>query len=332
MISLAEVQARLRAIWRPELYHGHGKTQNYFEGWYFKMVDETRRQPVAIIPGIFLGKRGRDTHAFIQVLDGRSAHGQYHRFPADSFQCDPRNFSVKIGRNHFSASSIRVDIPSPRRIQAEVQFGHLHPWPVSLLSPGIMGPFALLPRMQCYHGVLSMDHSLTGSVHILDAEVDMDGGRGYIEKDWGRGFPTAWIWMQCNHFDSEATSLTLSVATVPWMLTSFRGFIIGLLHRGKLHAFTTYNGARLRHIDVSDEHISITVSRSNSEMDVKMKRTAGGTLRSPEGESMQERVTESMQSRVQVRLRTGKTTVYEGEGWPAALETTGDIRPGNGAA
>ncbi|WP_243392439.1 MULTISPECIES: tocopherol cyclase family protein [unclassified Mesotoga] len=31
--------------------------------------------------------------------------------------------------------------------------------------------------------------------------IDLTGGKGYIEKDWGRSLPDAWIWMQSNNFD-----------------------------------------------------------------------------------------------------------------------------------
>ena len=33
--------ANLRAIWRPEMYHGNGKTKDFFEGWYFKSEVDT---------------------------------------------------------------------------------------------------------------------------------------------------------------------------------------------------------------------------------------------------------------------------------------------------
>ncbi|MCX5971890.1 MAG: hypothetical protein NTV14_10395 [Coprothermobacterota bacterium] len=29
---------RLYSIWRPEMYHGFGHKQGFFQGWYFKLV------------------------------------------------------------------------------------------------------------------------------------------------------------------------------------------------------------------------------------------------------------------------------------------------------
>ncbi len=51
--------------------------------------------------------------------------------------------------------------------------------------------------------------------------MDLTGGRGYIEKDWGTSFPSAWIWMQCNTFDTPDTSFMLSYARIPWMGSHF---------------------------------------------------------------------------------------------------------------
>ena len=42
---------RCRATWNPDMYHGWGQSQSYFEGWYFKIVDATEGAAFAFIPG-----------------------------------------------------------------------------------------------------------------------------------------------------------------------------------------------------------------------------------------------------------------------------------------
>ena len=121
-----------------------------------------------------------------------------------------------------------------RTIQGTVHFANLNPWPVRFLSPGVMGWYAFLPFMECFHGVLSLDHRISGQLKTDNETISFDEGRGYIEKDWGRSFPEAYIWMQCNHFD-EDLSLMLSVARIPWKKSAFRGFLLGL-KRGKRHS------------------------------------------------------------------------------------------------
>lgn len=45
-----------------------------------------------------------------------------------------------------------------------------------------MGPFAFVPFMECYHGIVSMDHIIQGELEIDGATVDFSNGRGYMEK------------------------------------------------------------------------------------------------------------------------------------------------------
>ena len=51
-----------------------------------------------------------------------------------------------------------------------------------------MGPFSFVPLMECYHGILSMNHSLKGTLSFQGENLLFTGGKGYIEKDWGHSF------------------------------------------------------------------------------------------------------------------------------------------------
>ena len=59
---------RLRRRWRPESYQGSLNSRQYFEGWYYKVVDEAEDNVIAIIPGVSFGDKS--AHAFIQILEG----------------------------------------------------------------------------------------------------------------------------------------------------------------------------------------------------------------------------------------------------------------------
>ena len=86
---------RWRSTWNPDMYHGWGRNQNYFEGWYFKIVDATERYAFAFIPGISIGKMG-ESHAFIQVLDGKKCTTAYHRFDSQDFKPSGEIFDVQL--------------------------------------------------------------------------------------------------------------------------------------------------------------------------------------------------------------------------------------------
>jgi hypothetical protein len=201
----------------PDRYHGDHKTGPFFEGWYFKLIDASQQKRLCIIPGVYIGKNKADSHAFIQVMDGASGQSSYQTFDFASFMSRQDRFKVSLENNSFTAGGIRLDISQPElSLYGELHFGQITPWPVSFFSPGIMGWYAWVPGMECYHGVVSLDHSLRGTLEINGEPVDFSGGRGYTEKDWGKSFPRAWVWMQTNHFSRLGTSLTFSAAIIPW--------------------------------------------------------------------------------------------------------------------
>ena len=98
--------------------------------------------------------------------------------------------------------------------------------PNSFFSPGIMGPYSFIPFMECYHGILSMNHNISGVINHNGIDISFDGGKGYMEKDWGHSFPKAYIWMQSNHFSKPNISIKSSIAIIPWLKSSFIGHII----------------------------------------------------------------------------------------------------------
>jgi hypothetical protein len=320
--------ARARAVWRPAMYHGHGMQRDFFEGWYYKFVDAAEQRAMAVIPGVFLGRDPGRSHCFVQVLDGETGRSTYHPYPLAEFSASRRALELRVGPNRFTDGAITLDIAGPeRRLRGQLRFAGLRPWPVSLASPGIMGWYAYVPFMECYHGVLSLDHAVDGALELDGRLADFAGGRGYIEKDWGRAFPDAWLWAQTNHFEQPGVCLTASVATIPWLGTAFRGFIIGLLHGGRLTRFATYTGARIDELRLTDTRALLRVSDRRHRLRIEAERAEGGLLHAPYRTEMLQRVTESLTAAVRVRLaEAGGRVVFDGVGRHAGLEINGQLR------
>src|SRR5690554_5805195 len=228
-----------KQLWNPEFFQGYKKTRNYFEGWYFKMVSADGNNRYAFIPGISLGK---DSHAFVQVIDGKTGETQYHRFPIEEFYYSSNRFAVWVGPNFFSADSFYVELAKDDSfIIGKAIISNRIKYPVKPLSPGIMGWYRFVPFMECFHGVVSINHDLKGDFFIHNEVISFDGGKGYIEKDWGKSMPSAWIWTQSNTFNDESnTSFMLSVANIPWLGKSFTGFLGFLYANEKIYRFGTY--------------------------------------------------------------------------------------------
>jgi tocopherol cyclase len=312
---------RLRKLWDPAAYQDGRKSLGYFEGWYFKLVDASQEHALAVIPGISMA-HGGERHAFVQLNrdDGTTA---YWRFPADDFAWSRERFEVCIGPNRFSSHGIELDLSGEAgTLRGAVTFGPWVPWPVTAFSPGIMGWYRFVPFMECYHGVLGFDHPVEGSLALGGSLVDFTGGRGYAEKDWGRSFPEAWVWLQSNHFGDTRTSLTLSVAKIPFAGGWFVGQIAGLLHEGHLYRFTTYTGAKLTCLAHREGGVTVVMADRLHELTVDADGARPGELASPVLGGMTGRVQESLRGHVHVRLTRvmDGAVIFEGDGTSAGME------------
>jgi len=320
----------LQTALNPACYHGHGKRPPFFEGWYYKLVDASEQHRYAVIPGIFLSDDPARHHAFVQFLDGRTGHTTYHRYPTQEFWAADGYLDLRIGRNHFTTESLSLDIEAPElTVHGELDLEGVTPWPVTLASPGIMGWYAWAPFMECYHGVVSLDHGIRGALDVNSQRVEFAGGRGYTEKDWGRSFPAAWVWFQTNHFAQPGTSLSASVAIIPWVRRSFPGFIIGLWHAGRLYRFATYTGARSERLDITDQEVTWVVRDRHHRLEMRAVRAEGGLLQAPTTMDMGRRIAETLDATVGVGLYTlegsGSRLLFQGTGRHAGLEAVGDL-------
>jgi hypothetical protein len=316
-------------------------TSHFFEGWYFKLVDASRSRRLAVIPGVFLGETPDQSHAFIQTLDGASGATRYHRFPLAAFSAHATEFDLRIGPNRFTLHGMILDIDAPEgRLVGAVRFPIVTPWPVTWRSPSVMDWYAFMPFMECYHGVLSLDHAIEGMLVVDGEVVDFHDGRGYMEKDWGQAFPRAWVWMQSNHFQRPGVSLSASVARIPWLGSAFRGFIVGLLLDGRLYRFATYTGATIEHLEVTRRQVVWRLAGPGPmngqsvmhRLEIVAHRDDAGVdlLHAPARSAMVQRVLESLTAVVDVRLLRldgrGETELFAGSGECAGLEIGGNIK------
>lgn len=316
---LTNYQKRWRATWNPDMYHGWGKTRNFFEGWYFKIVDPTERFAFAIIPGISYGKNG-EQHAFIQVLDGKKCTATYHEFASKDFQPSGETFGLTIGNNFFSADTIVLDLPE---LTGELHWQNRYPWPKMLGAPGIMGWYSFVPFMECYHGVVSVDHTFRGQLCVYGEDINFDGGKGYIEKDWGTSFPNSWIWLQTNHFDApHRVCLSASVAKIPWLGNHFIGYIVGFLLDEKLYRFATYTGAMMQ-ADFDENTVRLAFKDRKNRLEITAHKASGGELMSPISGNMIGKVNESMQATVDVQFFENNKLIFSGTGRNAGMEVAG---------
>jgi len=313
----------LSNLFNPESFQGSGKSHRYFEGWYYKVVNASESEALAIIPGIAIDQAG-NRQAFIQVLDGKRETALYHRFDFEDFRYEKNLFKISIGNNTFTRDYFELDLPG---LAGRLEFSSLVPWPKPWYSPGIMGPYAFVPFMECYHGIVSMDHLVSGSLALNELPVDFSNGRGYTEKDWGRSFPSAYVWMQSNHFSLPGISVKASVAKIPWIGSSFVGFIAGVWLHDQLIRFTTYNGSSLKKLRIDPLKVQLILENGPYHLSILACRESATSLASPIQGMMEGRIEESMTAILEITLTERKSNkiILQDRGRNSGLEVAGKI-------
>jgi tocopherol cyclase len=319
----------LKKTQNTSFFQGNKKKRNYFEGWYFKMASKNGESIISVIPGIALAKKGNEKHAFIQIINGKTNKTYYVTFHIDEFKFSKERFAVQLGQNFFCKDSIILNIQDDSLLLS----GKIYMTNQVDLSPNkknnkkIMGIFRFAPFMQCYHGVVSLDHNLSGSLKLNNQNHEFSLGHGYIEKDWGRSMPSAWIWMQTNSFESENTSFMLSIANIPWMGTHFTGFLGFFLHNNEVHRFGTYKRTRLTINSIKENTIKITIKDKKNTLYITAKQKGFGFLAAPVNGSMDRRIAEGIEASIWLEVHNKKGSIIFNDSTSiAGLEVVGNMQ------
>ena len=184
-------------------------------------------------------------------------------------------------------------------LEGKIRFGPFQP-----LRYSIMGPFHILPNMECSHGIISMKHSLKGKVTLNGDVFHFDGGIGYVESDRGSSFPSSYLWAQDVWADG---SFMLSIAKIPLGKLRFTGCISAIHLNGKEFRIATYLGARVKHWSSQ----SALIEQGRYSLEVELLNKWEQPLRAPCTGSMLRTVHESICSAIRIRLLRGNEVLLD---------------------
>ena len=314
----------------PDLYHGANKRKNFFEGWYFKIVDKSGTYALAFIPGISFGNKNEENHSFIQVINAINHTYHYHRFQPDLLISNKNFLQIKISNNEFSQENIEIDINNDKEsIKGFLDFGPGVKWPDSKLNPGSMGFYNHFSFMECYSQVCAIDGTIIkGKLEINDKIVDFSEGKYYIEKNWGKSFPSSWVWIQSNNFPDNRAAITCSLGIVPFpILKKFCGFLIGVTIDKKFYSFTTINRSTLK-LNVHNNDLVLKTTNKKFTLILKTKSNRNNFLLclGPKNGEMIPLVEETLRGEVEMTLIDNKNNkkLYQGVGKATGIEYGGN--------
>lgn len=312
-------------IFKPEVFQGNLRSKAYFEGWYFKNVSEGAGEIWSFIPGISLNRS--DPHAFIQAINGMTGFTKYLEYPLSKFSASKKKLLVRIGDSVFTNEFMDLNIAQDDfRVRGKIHFINPTPFAGNLFAPGIMGWYSYVPLMECRHGLVSMNHGLKGNLAVNDKIINFSNGKGYIEKDWGRSFPSCWIWTQANNFHEPEASVMFSVAKIPWFGKFFMGFICFVYLKGHTWLFTTWNGSILEKVVRGKESLEILLKNKNHALKLTAHTSYSGNLKAPRHGVMDRYIKESVNAHTEVSLKDSNGNIlFSGSSPASGLEIVGEI-------
>ncbi len=277
------------------IYFNGIKGKNYFEGWFFRVC--ARDFNCALIPSVSVceGKR----KAYIQINCNRVS--KKVEFDFEDFFATDRE--VRIGNNRFSEEGINF---SGDFLSLDVKFGAF-----TGLEKDIMGCFKF--GTPCKHKIISMKHEVQGTAQFEDKKITLKNAVGYIEKDWGKSFPKAYCWLQCNEFAKADAAFFLSAADINLPIL---GLICVLLIDGKEYRFATYNFARIEKLQKGE----IILKRSKLRLEVKFSGDNAQALSAPEKGKMKNIIKEDLEGAVELTLYENEKVLYSLRGKNAGME------------
>lgn len=211
----------------------------WFEGWYIRVVDQEKKLSFATISTT-------STHEKIplelnQVLPGYKAFVfapedsalTYSReeFPQETQLVTDSSSDALLWQDSVGSSltSDRLDLVMPESShRIEVNFGEHTPWSKKNIDWGPAGLAGQIPILPLQWFVVStktpVSYKLTTPQGVLEGT-----GYAHIEKNWGKAFPKAWMWLQGLSDDGEhqlaiaGGPLKLGPATITAFLVGVRG-------------------------------------------------------------------------------------------------------------
>lgn len=269
----------------------------YFEGWYFKHQSEDFS--IAFIPGININKNGYK-YAFIQIITESESYNIDYDFNDFSISKDKQ--TIKIKDSIFSLKGSIINIKNKDiNIRGKLTYKN-----ITSTKGDVMGPFAYFPFMECFHGVLSLNHKVEGSLFINNEELRFKDGIGYIEKDSGRSFPNKYLWLQSNYFSMKDTSIMVSIADIPFLGFNFIGCIAVIYYEGKEYRLATYNGVKV----ISYNEKGLKIKKGPYRLEVEIEELYPQNLLAPNAGEMIRTIKENIACNARFRFFKGDNLIF----------------------
>jgi len=270
-------------------FHGLKGKKNSYEGWYFK--HQGKKHSLALIPSVCTDELGKPSAQLQVVTEAKS-----WTIPISmcEFNSEEDQLSVRMDNSYFTERGCTFNIhEEDLEITGRIEYS-------DLLYPDkdIMGPFRFMPKMETRHGIISLYHTLSGTIKLNQETWSFDQGIGYIEMDWGTTFPKQYVWSHAAWKDKYENCIVAAAAKVPVLNFNFNGFIGCLVYHGKQVVLASYFGAKVKEMTAN----KIVVEQKQMRLEIELIAQHPVNLMAPEQGKMTRKVKEHLRTSVNYRF------------------------------
>ena len=297
------------------------------EGWFWRITDAASGRAAIVLCGACHGPEGDWTLVGLAgAPDGGVRYGVCGPATIDP---DGRSLRVAGGVLEASPGHLHVDLGADARLDARL--AGASEWPRR--ASGGLGLGHLVPGLGQYWHPHVLRADVDGELRLDGAAWSFAGARGYVEKNWGRGFPRHWWWGQASGIGADEDACV-----------AFAG---GDVHVGRLKLRPTAlvvqaGDANLRlgppfaqvQSRVGDGSWRVRARSARHTVDIEADANGSVPHRLPVPVPAERRVVagpaQHFTGHLAVTVRRGRRTVFRGESHLAALErgNLSELEPG----
>ena len=297
------------------------KQKKGFETWYFNLVNKTQTLILEFIVSFYKDEIHQEVH--LTIDSNEKKYRRKIKFKEEQFSTSKT--SVQIGASQLGSEGMILQIEEDELdIKGEVRFAEQITLKQSAMHSGLMGPFKYLPFLHSYHEVIALTHTLAGEICINGEVIDFTGGKGYIDKEWGKAYPNVWIWAQCNQFKQSDMAMMLGVMRHQLFLDYQTSFVVPIYYQGQLEVFANYNGGHIAKLYRYKGYIHIVITQKNKLLDLKIYGQDEVDLAMSRNAHMIKDVYNCMNAKIEVKLTQNGMVLLEKTGYDVQLEIGGN--------
>lgn len=234
-------------IWnRQNVVAGNGQvdTGDWFEWWYYKVIDPATGQPFFFTYGIVnpwdTSRSLAGTKAVVQAGDYSGKFLVDQEYPVSQFKASYDNTDVTIGANHATDKHIQGSVS---------QNGHEMAWDLAIQEQWKFDAMGWSMGTGDLSGIYWYPAQaaavINGWIRVDGKTFNLTAAPAYQDRNWGRSFPKWWTWLVSNGFKNAPDTVLAAGGGEPKVLNSvylLSGLCIGLKHNGHEYIFRSTDG------------------------------------------------------------------------------------------